>query len=155
MRLHQLIKAQKIIRESAEQPNDILYPSIEEIEARIPDMVHAAQEVYDSWDQTDSDAPDGGIGIMISDEVFSILDRVYVRYSSDAHKFTTVPSIGGKHAYCVFVADDTIYKVDIPSHFYQTGQRPRIKKIQGVEFTSDMVQIYNIAPSSEWENYIK
>lgn len=99
-----------------------------------PKMAQAAQIVYNDWDV------DEGFGIC--DQVAEALGGV----------LSSVPGVdvrdggwdGDDHLYLIASRDGEEYTIDIPPYLYETGGGYNWKKIDGVQFMPDDVEIYRI-----------
>jgi hypothetical protein len=98
-------------------------------------MVLAAQQVYNSWDQTDDDYGGGGICDEISREIAGIVS------SNLDVEITDGGQDGDDHAYTIVYDADEAYAIDIPCHIYERGGGYNWTKIGGVQFSQQDIQI--------------
>jgi hypothetical protein len=123
------------------------------IQAAFPEIVAAAQSVYDWWDQGEEDELNGGgICHLIADKVCNLL------YSKDI-VCTTVSSTHEFHVYVVAQCSDGVFKIDIPYRLYEHGGGFTWTKIPDVTFSTSDIVLYCLShdPSKmkeyvdEWE----
>jgi hypothetical protein len=101
-------------------------------------LAHAAQLQYNKWQQDaegyDDELGHGGICHLIADDMASVLYQ---------HKIpcTTVSDMMEVHVYVVAQCRDGVFEVNIPYRIYETGGGYTWKKIAGVKFDADDVQI--------------
>lgn len=154
MRLHEIMQ---YCQEN--NSDEIIYPHISEIEHIIPNIVIAAQEIYDAWDERMADELNGGgICHIIAEEILSLLYPIYSKYSEDSQKYTTTSSNFEQHVYVICVAKnkrgtDMIYSIDIPHGYYETGGGFSWDKIPDVKFTNNMVHISELSTATDWTGY--
>ena len=125
--------------------------SIKEIEKLRPQLVKAAQKVYDAW-QVDEDGYDwqvgkGGICHLIADAFTEVIPSDF--------EITSVSSDHEVHVWIAVLAEDGIYKLDIPHEIYETGGGYNWEKIPDVEFEPNDITIEHIASVDEWDNYVE
>ena len=107
------------------------------------EMAHAAQEVYDSWDQDeDGDDPELGSG-GICDRISDALASVVVNAIEDVEVHEGGQD-GDDHSWLIVMNNAEAYSVDIPPRVYETGGGYSWKKIPDVVFKSDDIVIDNI-----------
>lgn len=102
-------------------------------------MAQAAQGIYNQWDQNDPDDSCGGICDEIANQISSII-------------VSNIPNVeiteggqdGDDHAYVIAYNQLEAYSVDIPPNVYETGGGYCWKKILGVIFTAQSVEIDEI-----------
>ena len=133
--------------------NDILeYPlnSIEDVRRLSPQLVEAAQSVYDGWVVSEDgwDALNGGgICHLIVDKMLGVLGSIRNVYS--------VSSNYEQHVYIVGAFSEGIYSIDIPYGIYETGGGFSWKKIEGVVFEPSDLHFYCLSgDASEIRDYI-
>lgn len=97
-------------------------------------IVDAAQNIYDDWDQSDSN---NGICDEISAAVSEILSLNGIDTTDGGHD-------GDDHAYTIAYDDFTAYIVDIPYNVYERGGGYSWVKIPNVVFSIDDVVIVEI-----------
>ncbi len=98
------------------------------LKALRPQLVAAAQGVYDEWDGDDEDLGGGGICDLIADEMASVLANEGFEAAS------VLASVGENHIFVVAQTDDGVFSVDIPPGVYETGSGYSWTKIEGVVF---------------------
>lgn len=126
---------------------------ITELKKLSPLFIEAAQKIYDAWYQ-DEDGYDemygsGGICDDIASEISTIISR-HTGYGSFTHYDEY-----DYHTSCyVYVCNDIVdeddergylINVDIPFYNYEEGGGYTFKKIKGVTFTEDMVEIRDMS----------
>ena len=104
-----------------------------------PQMIAAAQKIYDEWDQTDEYDPVGGI----CDEVANVISDVIASNISDI-ELADGGHEGDDHAYVVVYNDSEAFSVDIPYYIYESGGGYVWKKIPDVIFNVNNVEIHPI-----------
>lgn len=112
--------------------------SVSEITALVPEIVVAAQAVYDDWQQ-DQDGNDeqygsGGICDQINQEICGIL-------SGAGFDVTDGGQDGDDHAYCYAGKAGKAWIVDIPASIYEVGSGYSWKKRPDVTITAEDVVI--------------
>ena len=134
--------------ESYEDENTDL-PSVEQAKAAIPQILQAAQRVYNDWDEEDRDTyAGGGICHIIADAVCDVL------YSAGI-ECTPVSCDYEQHVYVAAKFEEGIYTIDIPYHIYETGGGFSWEKIPDVVFEKNDVVFYRASGDpSDWGNYI-
>jgi hypothetical protein len=124
-------------------------PSVEQAKSAIPQILQAAQRVYNDWDEEDRDTyAGGGICHIIADAVCDVL------YSAGI-ECTPVSCDYEQHVYVAAKFEEGIYTIDIPYHIYETGGGFSWKKIPDVVFEKNDVVFYRASGDpNDWENYI-
>ncbi len=113
-------------------------PLYHKIRALTPQLLAAAQKVYDEWEQDeegmDPELGFGGICQDIADAMASVLNQTLPDYN-----FTIMDNngIGEQHVWVVIWDDSECYAVDIPPGVYETGSGYTWHKIPDVTFTED------------------
>lgn len=101
-----------------------------EIQPLITQMVHAAQKVYDEWEQDKEGVdPELGAGGLCQD-VAEAMAGVLNEHGVDAS--TVSSSVGDQHVWVVARAKDGVYTVDIEPRVYETGSGYVWRKRPGV-----------------------
>ena len=112
-------------------------PLPRQIETLIPQVLAAAQGVYDDWDENPDEYAGGGICHLMADAVADVFN------SHDIEATTQSAEQGEQHVWAVVLirtpyddGDETIavYEVDIPPGVYETGSGYAWKKIPDVKF---------------------
>ena len=118
-----------------------------EIEKYSPEILAGAQRIYDEWSQDengeDFEFGSGGICDAISCEIGSVLSQ---------HGFDIVDGgqDGDDHAFIFAQKAGLVFSVDIPPHLYERGCGYSWKKLEGVVFTPEML---DISPASYKDVY--
>jgi len=120
-----------------------------DIEALRPQIIIAAQKIYDDWDEEDVDTyANGGICHFIADEIANILGHHGILCS-------TVSSMNEQHVYVVAQCSDGIFEVDIPYRTYEHGGGFSWTKIPNVKFTNDYIIIHKLSNDpSDMKDYM-
>ena len=114
--------------------------SVKVADALRPNIAHAAQLVYDKWDEEDIDTyAGGGICHYIADAVCDVLSRKNIECSP-------VSSCHEQHVYVVARFIEGVYSIDIHHSNYETGGGFSWKKIHDVEFMPNDIDFYRISP---------
>lgn len=142
MKFKEIIK--NIIKENL---NNALYQKIINIK---PDLIKAAQTVYDQWDQNeDGEDEVYGVGGICDDIASAMCDVVSEKTEYDCfylyNEYECHTSI-----YVYDLKSKLIYNVDIPPHVYETGGGYTWKKIKDIEFDKNDIQIVEV----NWEDFI-
>jgi hypothetical protein len=113
-------------------------PSIKEAEALSLLLVKEAQGIYNKWDENDRDTyAGGGICHYIADAFSSVFDKAGITAFTQSSNFE-------QHVTTIIQVQEGIYDVDLHYSYYETGGGFTWKKIEGVQFTPDMVSFYCI-----------
>jgi hypothetical protein len=109
----------------------------QEIQRLVPDMIAAAQRVYDAWEgRDDPEVGSGGICDAISREIGEII----VGRIPNADVYEGGHD-GDDHAYTIAYKDGVAYAVDIPYGIYERGGGYAWTKVPGVRFAPHHVII--------------
>jgi len=123
---------------------------LKELEILKPQMVRAAQEIYNLWEQDDDGFDEeygsGGICDQISQEISNVIAN-----SIDAD---IIPGgqDGDDHAWIFAKRGNEAFSIDIPPGYYESGSGYSWVKIPNVIFTTEMIEIYP-ANSEDLEGY--
>lgn len=115
-----------------------------------PNIARKAQEIYDSWEQdaegVNEELGTGGICDEIAEAISDLVANVAFEVGGDV---TEGGQAGDDHAWVIAYTPTEVYGVDIPHSVYETGGGYSWKKIPGVTFTAEDVQIFplDIDPS--------
>lgn len=117
---------------------------VSRIRRLLPDLLRAAQEEYDSWDQDEEGwGEECGTG--------GICDRISSAFSGVLARLPDVEVIDGgqdgdDHAYVIVLTDTEAVAVDIPPGVYETGGGYNWKKKPGVRFSPYHVILDKLDP---------
>lgn len=112
-------------------------PLPQQIESLIPQVLAAAQRVYDDWDENPDEYAGGGICHLIADEVAAVFN------DRDIDATTLSAEQGEQHVWAIVLlrSEDSdgeehivVYEVDIPPGVYETGGGYSWQKIPNVKF---------------------
>lgn len=127
------------------------FKTLQQLKQKIPQLVKAAQEVYDDWDQSDPDYGDwqvgkGGICHLIVDAMSDTLtDFETASLSLDTEV----------HVLMIIQLEEGVFSVDIPHSIYEKGGGYNWTKIPDVVFEPNDVVIAKLSPYPEdFVNYI-
>jgi 2'-5' RNA ligase/GNAT superfamily N-acetyltransferase len=115
-----------------------------------PNIARKAQEIYDAWTQDeegmDEEFGGGGICDEIAEAIMDVVANVAFEVGGDV---TEGGQPGDDHAWVVAYTQNEVYGVDIPHAVYETGGGYSWKKVPGVQFTADDVEVFplNVDPS--------
>jgi hypothetical protein len=116
--------------------------TIEVVIGLSPELLSAAQSVYDSWDQIDGmdeELGGGGICHLIADRFGECLA------SAGVEDFVSIQAaVGENHVYIVALLEDGVYSVDILPGVYETGGGFVWAKRPGVVFDRNDIVIERI-----------
>jgi len=111
---------------------EIPLPNVAAIRAKTPELLAAAQSVYDEWNQVDGHDEmlgTGGICHLIAEKMCDVLAEAGFEH------FTTVSSsMGQNHVWTMVLLEDGAYEVDIPPGCYEVGDAFTWRKIEDVSF---------------------
>ena len=103
-------------------------------------LAKAAQMVYDSWEQdeegNDEEYGGGGICHDIADAMVEVLE------ASGIESRSVSQSIGEVHVFVVAKFAEGIYSIDIPPQTYERGSAYTWKKIPGVRFGPEDIDLF-------------
>lgn len=125
--------------------------SVKDIKHLTPQLVKAAQEVYDGWEQDETEGdPElgfGGICQNIAEAISGVLNGHGI-------ETTTVDSggMGEQHVWAVAKVNEGVFGVDIDYHRYEVGGGYTWKKRLGVTFNDRDIEIYPMDVS--WDDII-
>lgn len=104
-----------------------------------PEIIRAAQQEYDAWDEENVDwYAGGGICHFIAEKIADVL------ISKGVNAFTQSSS-HEQHVSVIAQFTDGVFNIDIPYSIYETGGGFSWKKIQDVEFTEEDISLYKIS----------
>ena len=116
-------------------------PLVERLHELRPQLAKVAQEVYDGWEQDEDGRCDwlgyGGICQDIAGEQADVLSDAGIDCGS-------IGSPMEQHVLVLAYNDDEAYFVDVPPYIYETGGGFCWKKIPGVEFEPDDINIMEV-----------
>jgi hypothetical protein len=114
------------------QPGEL--PSIQQVNALLPQLAQAAQQVYDQWEQDEEgiDPELGGGGIC--QDIAEAMSHVLNIAGIDA---TTIDNggMGDQHVWILAKFREGVVEVDIPPEIYERGGGYNWTKIPGIVFT--------------------
>ena len=115
-------------------------PSIAVVNNLKIQLARAAQKVYDSWEQdeegNDEEYGGGGICHDIADAMVEVLE------ASGIESRSVSQSIGEVHVFVVAKFAEGIYSIDIPPQTYERGSAYTWKKIPGVRFGPEDIDLF-------------
>lgn len=117
-------------------------------------LAAAAQQVYDEWQPSDDLYDDALNGGGICDQIADAFCEVLEREGMPAKTVSTTVTPAGVHVFTAFQAGPGNYlSADIPYFVYERGGGYSWKKIEGVFFTPEDVQIDTLPWTEEdWES---
>jgi len=120
----------------------------------VPQLIKAAQHIYDSWEQDDQGHDEehgsGGICHAIADEFCNVFSKAGISSTS----FNS--SIGTNHVWTVIKVKEGVYSVDIPPSTYERGAGYTWTKLKGVRFTpDDIVFEHDSTDPSTFNTYLE
>lgn len=123
-------------------------PLHEKLHELRPLLAKAAQEEYDAWDQSDEEYGDPDLGFGgLCQNVADAIGNVLTEHGIDSQTRDN-NGVGEQHVWVTANDDTHAYDVDIhPSH-YETGGGYNWKKIPGVQFTPDHIDIDEVPRES-------
>jgi hypothetical protein len=128
----------KIFIKESDDPEDIMQNKLKSLKAK---MAYEAQKVYDQWDQDDEGHDEhygyGGICDDIADKMCEVI------YNNTEYSCNTRFCEYDHHT-SIYVTDEKnkiTFNVDIQPYNYEEGAGYTWKKIKGVKFTEDMIDI--------------
>jgi hypothetical protein len=128
--------------------NDYPLKSVEDIKKLVPQMVVAAQKVYDEWQQDENgEDPELGVGGVCQD----IAEAISGVLNSNGIDAATVDNggMGEQHVWAIAKTFDGVYEVDIPYSSYERGGGYTWRKIPNVKFTPRDIHIYKLSVDPE------
>lgn len=117
-------------------------PSVTIIRTIMPQLLQAAQHVYDQWEQDDDgyDEEYGGGGVC--HDIADAMSGVLSNHNIEATSFSQ--QIGDVHVYVIAQFKEGVYEINIPPNVYETGSGYTWKKIPGVRFDAGDVIVAQI-----------
>lgn len=143
-----MITLKRILLEN-EEPTKTL----DDVRPLVPQLIAAAQQEYDVWDQSGEDGdPELGFG-GICQNIAEAMSGILSEHGIDS---TTVDNggMGDQHVWTVFRVVEGIYEIDIPPHIYERGSGYVWKKIPGVTFSTDHLHISKFPAGISWEEIL-
>jgi len=142
---HLLIAA--LHRVVGEEDEELL--SIFKLESVRSKLAKAAQKEYDQWEQDESGYDEhvgyGGICQEIA--------RAMGEEIPDGFDYVEISSDHEVHVWVAVLAEEGVFRLDIPHGVYETGGGYNWTKIPDVTFKPSDIIIDQIASVDEWENY--
>lgn len=118
------------------------FRSLADVKELAPDLVAAAQALYDDWHQVeglDEELGAGGICHLIAEQFGNILAGAGVEELATIHA-----TIGENHVYVVALLEDGVFSIDIPPHIYESGGGYVWTKKPGVVFAPSDIVLFKI-----------
>jgi hypothetical protein len=126
-------------------------PSVKSLQSLTPNIVAAAQNVYNNWIQDENDPLNGG---GICQDIASAICAVLNSAGIDCAEISA--QVGEQHVWTVAKFNEGVYEIDIAPGYYETGGGYNWTKIPDVEFDSSMLHIGRLSPDPEdFESYIE
>jgi len=123
-------------------------PSVSVIKTLMPQILKAAQEVYDAWEQDeegmDEELGGGGICQDIADAIAGVVGSAGVDTKTLDNN-----GMGDQHVWFAARFKEGIYEIDIPPHVYETGGGYSWTKSKDVTFQPRDVAVYQSELSDE------
>lgn len=128
--------------------------SSQDIQRFLPEIVAAAQAVYDTWAQDDEGMDEelgaGGICQDIAVAICGVLAEKGIDCS------TVSAQVGEQHVYTVAQLSDGVFTIDIPPSVYESGGGYVWKKLKDVVFKPRDVDVYKLSDNPEdFESYLE
>lgn len=118
-------------------------PSVKVAKQNILKILAAAQEQYDTWDETDRDTyAGGGICHLIADAVCGVLSDLNI-------DCVTVSCNYDQHVYVAAKFNEGVFTIDIPYHVYEQGAGFTWTKLPDIKFEPNDVVFYRQSPDPE------
>jgi len=119
--------------------------TLQQLKQKAPELVKAAQKVYDDWDQSDPDEGDwqvghGGICHLIVDAMLDVLNDF------DATSLSLDTEV---HVIMVVKLKEGVFSVDLPHSIYEKGGGYNWTKLPDVVFESSDLAIDKISGNPE------
>lgn len=116
--------------------------SFEDLKNLVPQIIQAAQQAYDEWEQNeDGHDPELGAGGICQDIATNIAE---VLESNGIDSSTVSAQIGDQHVWTIAKLNDGIYNVDIAPQVYEIGSGYNWKKRPNVKFIPDHIHFEKI-----------
>jgi hypothetical protein len=116
--------------------------SFQDIEALMPQIIEAAQQAYDEWEQ-DEDGQDPELGAGgICQDIASKIAEVFETHGIEAS--TVSAHIGDQHVWTIIKLKEGVFNVDIPPQVYEIGSVYTWKKRPNVKFVSDHINFKKV-----------
>ncbi len=119
------------------------------IRALGPQLIAAAQAVYDEWDQTDEydELNGGGICDQIAEAMADIMNTA-------GYETSTICANDEQHVYCVCRLPNGVFSLDIPYRIYEFGGGFSWTKIPDIVFEVDHLSLFQLDPDPDsFEQY--
>lgn len=124
-------------------------PTVADLKKLKPELVRAAQKVYDDWDENEDEFAGGGVCHLIADATVGVLSS----HGIDAG--TVSAQVGEQHVWAVAKVAKGVYEVDIPPSVYERGGGYAWTKIPDVEFGLEDIVIHRLdADPASFEEYL-
>jgi len=122
-------------------------PTLASLKVLIPQMIQAAQKVYDEWDQDNEglnpELGAGGICQDIAEEMAGVLSMAGIDSA------TVSASVGDQHVWVFARFSDGVYSIDIPPGTYESGSGYVWRKKKDVRFDPSDLYIDNVSSNPD------
>lgn len=127
--------------------------SIRDMAAMLPQLLKAAQAVYDQWAQDDDGYDDEYGGGGICHDIADAMVGVLTERSIDAMTFSQ--AIGDVHVYVIAKFAEGVYELNIPPYIYERGSGYSWTKLPNVVFKENDVIVNRIhTDPSKFDEYL-
>jgi len=127
--------------------------TINDVKQVLPQLIKAAQQVYDEWQQDDEGYDEelghGGICQDIAEAISGVLSDYGIETAVVDNN-----GMGDQHVWTVAQLNDGIYEIDIPPHLYERGSGYTWKKIPNVRFDETFIHMSKMPPEIKWKDLI-
>lgn len=134
-------------------PAGIPLPSLDVLEAALPDLATAAQSVYDAWDQVDGFDEELGTGGICQDIASAMVETLSAH--GVEHALSVHAAVGENHVFVVALLGDGVYEIDIPPHVYETGSGYTWAKKPGVAMTGKDVVFTRLSGPVDPDTFLR
>lgn len=132
--------------------------TLAELKTLAPDLIRAAQEVYDSWEKDEhgnvwcgSQEGGGGICHLIADAILDVLASHGFECGSQSWDMSY-----GPHVSALVKIEEGVYNVDINPFTYEKGGGYSYEKIPDIKFEVEDLDVYKVSSDPEdFENYME
>lgn len=113
-----------------------------DLKVTLPDLVLAAQSVYDQWDQIDGFDEELGSGGVCQDIASAMAGCLSDAGFEDV--LVVSAAVGENHVFVMALLDDGVYQVDISPYHYESGGGFVWRKKPDVKFVPEMVSFLKV-----------